>query len=91
MKPIRVAYDRVRRCSEEIPDVFWSNGAKCGRNQRIYGQKSHSGLCDSTGISDSASSPDDVWFLPPERAQMEVTSCWKDHSRPRGNCTGGDT
>ena len=51
MKPIRVVYDQVQRCSEKIPDEFWSNGANSGRNQRVYGQKSHSGLCDSTGIS----------------------------------------
>ena len=44
MEPIRVAYDQIRKCSEEIPDQFWPNHTK---KWRINNQETDSGSSDS--------------------------------------------
>jgi len=44
VEPIRIAYDWIRKCLEEIPAQFWPN---CTKKRRINNQETDSGSSDS--------------------------------------------
>ena len=84
-EPIRVAYDRIHRCLEEIPNELWSNNT---RKHRINRQKT-----DSEPSSSRADliSPDDGHSLQSDKVLNKVAHCWKDCLHPRKDHTGWDT
>ena len=97
-EPIRVAYDRIQRCSDAIPDKFWPTSVR--NRKRLYISSVPNSSRDNTrgGVDTNRSmssvpmmTNDDRRCVEFERKQMEEINCWKDRLRPRMNCAGGDT
>ena len=96
---IRVAYDRIQQCSDEIPDKFWPTSVQNGKRLNISSVPSssrdniHGGVDTERSISGVTmlGHNDDRRCMQSERRQMEEINCWKDCLRPRRNCAGGDT
>ena len=49
-EPIRVAYDRIRRCPDEIPNEFWPTSVRSCGTQKLSKQNTSGGTIDSTLI-----------------------------------------
>ena len=97
-EPIRVAYDRIQRCSDTIPDKFWPTSVRNRKRLHISSvpnssrDNTHEGV--DTGRSMSSVPmmiDDDRRCMELERKQMKEINCWKDRLWPRRNGAGGDT
>ena len=71
-EPIRVAYDRIRKCPDEIPNKFWPTSVRSRGPQKLSKQNSGGGTVDSTLTRQPSGGTDRV-----------MNRCWKDRLRPR--------
>ena len=79
-EPIRVVYDRIRKCPDEIPNKFWPTSVRSCGPQKLSKQNTGGGTVDSTLKRQPSGGTDRV-----------MNQCWKDRLRPRKGCMGEDT
>ena len=79
-EPIRVAYDSIRRCPDEISNKFWPTSVRSCSTQKLSKQNTNSGTVDSTLTRQPSGGTDRV-----------MNQCWKDRLQPRKDCMGEDT